>query len=184
MIPTTKLIELNYRTMTKIFKKFGIVLAILPVLSTGTIPSINLSSSTDSTNTIQIVRQSRADAIDSFYKTRSMPLAGQGMNFVLVSEKYGLDWRLLPSIAIRESSGGKADINNNPFGWGSCKIKFKDYNESIDIVGKNLGGANQKTSRYYAGKSSYDKLYAYNGTVLASYPDEVINIMKMISSKE
>ena len=169
--------------MTKIFKKFGIVLAILPVLSTGTIPNINLSSDNISTNTIEMTRQTRADAIDSFYKSRSMPLAGQGMNFVLISEKYGLDWRLLPAVAVRESSGGKQACYNNPFGWGSCKIKFNSYKESIDIVGKNLGGANAGTSRYYAGKSNKEKLYYYNGTVVPTYPDEVLNIMDMINKE-
>lgn len=166
--------------MIKIFKKFGIVLAILPVLSTGTIPSIDLSNNQDSTNTIAITRHQRADAIDSFYKSRSMPLAGQGMNFVLVSEKYGLDWRLLPAVAIRESSGGKQACYNNPFGWGSCKIKFNTYNDAIEAVGKNLGGANANTAKYYGGKSSKEKLYYYNGTVVPTYPDEVLNIMDMI----
>ena len=184
MIQTPKLIERNYHTMTKIFKKFGIVLAILPVLSTGTIPSLDLSATTNSTNTISITRQQKADAIDSFYKSRSMPLAGQGMNFVLASEKFGLDWRLLPAISVRESSGGKADIGNNPFGWGSCKIKFASYRDAMEAVAKNLGGANPGTARYYAGKTSKEKLYYYNGTVLASYPDEVLAIMKMISTTE
>ncbi len=170
--------------MTKIFKKFGIVLAILPVLSTGTIPSIDLSNDSNSTNTMEIIRQGRADVINSYYRERSMPLAGQGMNFVLVSEKYGLDWRLLPAIAIRESSGGKAACYNNPFGWGSCKIKFKNYNEAMESVGRNLGGANPNTSRYYAGNSSKQKLYYYNGTVMPTYPDEVLDIMSKISIKE
>lgn len=170
--------------MTKIFKKFGIVLAILPVLSTGTIPSIDLSNDSSSTNTMEIIRQERAEAIDSYYKARSMPLAGQGMNFVLISEKYGLDWRLLPAIAIRESSGGKAACYNNPFGWGSCKIKFNNYREAMESVGKNLGGANPNTSRYYAGNSSKQKLYYYNGTVEPAYPGEVLDIMSKISQKE
>lgn len=170
--------------MTKIFKKFGIVLAILPILSTGTIPSIDLSTSSNSTNTMETIRQERADVIDSYYKSRSMPLAGQGMNFVLISEKYGLDWRLLPAVAVRESSGGKAACYNNPFGWGSCKIKFNSYREAMESVGKNLGGANLGTSRYYAGKTSKEKLYYYNGTVVASYPDEVLDIMSKISQKE
>lgn len=167
--------------MIKNIKKFGLVLALLPVLSTGTMPDINLSNDNNSTNTIEVIRQQRADAIDTYYKERSMPLAGQGMNFVLVSEKYGLDWTLLPAIAIRESSGGKEACYNNPFGWGSCKIKFNSYKESIEIVGKNLGGANQATAKYYGGKTNKEKLYYYNGTVVPTYPDEVLNIMSRIS---
>ena len=112
-----------------------------------------------------------------------MPLFGTGMTFVLVAEKYGLDWRLLPAIAIRESSGGTAACGHNPFGWGSCKLhNFGSYEQAIEALGKNLGGANPRTSSYYAGKTTMEKLYHYNGTVLETYPDEVAKIMKMIET--
>lgn len=182
-------VELNYYLMINKIYKASRFLAFVPFMA---IPSISLVShigslNTSANNSVEIsvddLRQQKADALDSFFHDRSMPLEGTGMTFVLVAEKYGLDWRLLPAISIRESSGGKAACGHNPFGWGSCKLNnFGSYEQSIEALGKNLGGANPKTSRYYADKSTKEKLYYYNGTVVPEYPDEVVAIMKMIET--
>ncbi len=173
--------------MTKYFYKVSQILAFVPFMA---IPSAAISSHIGSLAftpvtavviSVDDVREKKAKAIDTYFKERSMPLQGTGMTFVLVAEKYGLDWSLLPAIAIRESSGGKAACGNNPFGWGSCKLSnFKSYNNSIEVVGKNLGGANAGTARYYAGRTTLEKLYYYNGTVIPAYPAEVVAIMKKI----
>ncbi|MDB5260644.1 MAG: hypothetical protein JWN37_875 [Candidatus Nomurabacteria bacterium] len=175
--------------MIKNIYKVGQVLAFVPFMA---IPSISVTSnigSLDATPVTQVevsvddLRSQKAAAIDSYFTARGMPLSGTGMNFVLVAEKYGLDWRLLPAISVRESSGGKAACGYNVFGWGSCKLSnFKSYEDAIESLGKNLGGANPKTSRYYAGKSTMQKLYYYNGTVIASYPGEVASIMSTIET--
>ena len=173
--------------MIKQIYKVSQILAFVPFMA---IPSVSFTSHIGSLDTspvakeelsVEDIRQEHANAINTYFKERSMPLKGTGMTFVLVAEKYGLDWRLLPAIAIRESSGGKAACGNNPFGWGSCKLhNFVSYEQAIEALGKNLGGGNPKTARYYAGKSTEDKLYHYNGTVLESYGDEVLAIMKKI----
>jgi hypothetical protein len=175
--------------MIKQFYKATQILAFVPFMA---IPSFALASHMGSLNTSPVtkevvsvddLRQQKADAIDTFFHERSMPMEGTGMTFVLVAEKYGLDWTLLPAIAVRESSGGKQACGNNPFGWGSCKLhNFNSYEHAIEALGKNLGGANPKTASYYAGKSTMKKLYYYNGTVLPEYPDEVLAIMKMIEA--
>ncbi len=175
--------------MIKNIYKVSQLLAFVPFMA---IPSISLASHIGSLDTAPVakevisvddLRQQKADAIDSYFKDRSMPLEGTGMTFVLVAEKYGLDWRLLPAIGIRESSGGKAACGNNPFGWGSCKLhNFSSYEQAIESLGKNLGGGNPKTARYYAGKTTMEKLYYYNGTVVPEYPDEVASIMKKIET--
>jgi hypothetical protein len=127
----------------------------------------------------EALRTERAEKIDTYFKERSMPLFGYGEKMVSVAEDVGIDWRLLPAIAIRESSGGKYACGHNPFGWGSCKISFKNYNEAIETLGRNLGGKNPKTSTYYSG-STERKLYYYNGTVVPTYTQEVLNIMENI----
>ena len=175
--------------MIKNIYKVSQILAFVPFMA---IPSVSLASHIGSLETkpvtkevisIEDVRKERADAINKFFKDRSMPLHGTGMTFVLVAEKYGLDWRLLPAIGIRESSGGKAACGYNPFGWGSCKLSnFSSYEQAIEALGKNLGGGNPKTARYYAGNTTREKLHYYNGTVLPSYPDEVLAIMKKIET--
>ncbi len=181
--------ERNCTTMIKNIYKVSQIIAFVPFMA---IPTISLASHIGSLDTeaqnvqevsIEDLRKEKAEAIDLYFKERSMPLLGTGMTFVLVAEKYGLDWRLLPAIGVRESSGGKAACGNNPFGWGSCKLhNFGSYEQAIEALGKNLGGGNPKTARYYAGKSTKEKLYYYNGTVVPSYPDEVLAIMKKIES--
>ena len=175
--------------MIKNLYKVSQIIAFVPFMA---IPSVSLASHIGSLTTEPVtkvevsvgdLRKQKADAIDGYFKNRSMPLAGTGMTFVLVAEKYGIDYRLLPAIAVRESSGGKAACGNNPFGWGSCKLhNFNSYGDAIESLGKNLGGANPTTSRYYAGKTSKEKLYYYNGTVVPSYPDEVLAIMDMFEN--
>ena len=85
---------------------------------------------------------------------------------------------------MRESTGGKFAYRNNPFGWGSAKIRFSDFNEAIDVVGKNLGGSNPTTASYYEGKNSKQKLYTYNGTVITGYENQVMKIMNNIDNVE
>jgi hypothetical protein len=175
--------------MIKNLYKVSQILAFVPFMA---IPSITLASHIASLDTapvtkvevsVEDIRKQKADAIDAYFHDRSMPLEGTGMTFVLVAEKYGLDWSLLPAIAVRESSGGKAACGHNPFGWGSCKLhNFVSYEQAIEALGKNLGGANEKTARYYAGKSTEDKLHYYNGTVVPTYPDEVMAIMQKIET--
>ncbi len=126
-----------------------------------------------------LIQQQRVAQIDSYFKQRSMPLTGYGAKMVEEAEKNGIDWRLLPAIALRESSGGKKACDHNPFGWASCRINFRSVDEAIEIVARNLGGNNPKTASYYSGDTR-SKLHSYNGTVIAAYPDQVLNIMEKI----
>ncbi len=120
----------------------------------------------------------RADRIDAYFEKYNMPLAGYGESFIAAADSCGLDWRLLPAIAVRESTGGKRMQYHNPFGWGGAQIPFKNIDEAIQEVGRNLCGDNPRTARWYGTPSIERKLYYYNGTVIPSYPDEVMWIMK------
>lgn len=123
----------------------------------------------------------KVQKIDTYFRTRAMPLFGKGIKFVLAAEKYGIDWNLLPAIAVRESSGGKQPCGNNPFGWGDCKMNnFRSYDEAIEIVSSHLSGSKESTARYYAGKTTAEKLHNYNGKVVPTYSSEVLAIMKVI----
>jgi hypothetical protein len=120
----------------------------------------------------------RPDRLDAYYKKYKMPLSGYGQKFVEVADSCGIDWRLLPAISVQESTGGKYMRLNNPFGWASARIGFKDFNEAIEVVGKNLCGLNEKTASYYKNKTTYQKLWSYNGTVNHAYPGQVLAIME------
>ncbi len=127
----------------------------------------------------EVIADDRAGRLDAYFAKRDMPLEGYGAKFIEVADAREMDWRLLPAIAVRESSGGKHLMNNNPFGWGSAKIKFDGFNEAIEEVGSNISGNDKDTAKYYKNKTVAQVLWAYNGTVIPAYPKEVMNIMKM-----
>lgn len=128
--------------------------------------------------------KTRAEAIDSYYMERNMPLAGYGKNFVTEAEKNGIDWRLLPAIAVRESSGGIHACGANPFGWASCKRSFNTIEEAIASVSNHLGGNNENTAHFYAGKSTKEILKTYNPpSIVPTYAEEVISIMDRIAPR-
>lgn len=132
---------------------------------------------------LQAERESKAAKIDAYYAKYDLPLAGHGMHMVLVAEENNLDWRLLPAIAMRESTGGKFACGNNPFGFGSCKIKYENFDEAIDTVAGHIGGNNVKTAKYYANKTLEKKLLAYN-SVIPTYTAEIKSIMGKIENTE
>ncbi len=130
---------------------------------------------------LTLLHEERAAKIDAYFAKRNMPLEGYGAKMVEEAFKNDLDWRLLPAIAIRESTGGKFACQNNPnpFGWGSCKIKFKSFDESIEVVAKNLGGNNPGTEYYYKDKTIEEKLAFYN-SVIPAYTAEIFEFMDLI----
>jgi hypothetical protein len=128
------------------------------------------------------IRQNKADAIDAYFAKYDAPLKGYGMKFVLEAEKNGIDWRLLPAIAMRESTGGKfacKSVPNSVFGYGSCKMSFSSINESIAIVAASLGGNNPNTAYHYDNKTTVQILKKYNSEI-PGYSGQVVNIMKTI----
>ena len=130
----------------------------------------------------------KVKAIDDYFRLHDMPLSGMGKKMVEESEKNDLDWRLLPAVAVRESTGGKYDcvkVKNNPFGWGSCKINFNSVEEAIETVAMNLGGNNPNTERHYADKTTDQILKAYNPpSVVPNYVRQVKSIMKAIGEED
>lgn len=85
----------------------------------------------------------RPKLIENLFEKHKSPLADLGALFVTVADKYGLDYKLLPSIAMQESKGGQriVDSSHNPFGYGiygDLVIKFSSWEEAIEKVGKAL----------------------------------------------
>jgi len=162
----------------------------IPLTGISSIPSLALATNNvpSEENSViitqeEVARKEKADAIDAYFAEHDAPLKGYGEKFVLEAEKNDLDWRLLPAIAMRESTGGKhacKRVPNSVFGYGSCKISFKSIGESIEIVAHSLGGNNPNTARHYDGKTTTQILKKYN-SVIPGYSNQVIKIMKAIS---
>ena len=130
--------------------------------------------------------KAEAGAIDAYFSEHDMPLVGMGMKMAQEADLNGIDWRLLPAIAVRESTGGKnACVKNNPFGWGSCKISFNSLDEAIATVAANLGGNNPNTVSHYGNKTTKQILHAYNPpSIVRKYAEQVISIMNTIGAED
>jgi len=129
----------------------------------------------------------RTEKIRSYYARYDLPLQHEAEYFIAAAEKYDVDWRLVAAIGFIESTGGKfacSTADYSAFGWGSCKINFDSYAESINVISMNLGGHNPNTARYYAGKDIPDILQAYNPErIRPGYTKMVMKQMDIIDSQ-
>lgn len=111
-------------------------------------------------------RLERISKIESYYARHDLPLQNEAVHFVDAAEKYDIDWRLVAAIGFIESTGGKfacSTADYSAFGWGSCKINFDSYADSIDVISWNLGGYNPNTDHwYFNGQDHKDLLETYN----------------------
>lgn len=123
------------------------------------------------------VKQSdpRLGRLEKFFGDRDCPLRTAAKDFLIAADQNHLDWRLLPSISIIESSGGKDYRNNNVFGWDSCKEKFPSVRAGIHYVAAQLG-----KSKRYKGKDLDSKLQIYNP--VPEYCQRVKAVMRAIGS--
>lgn len=85
----------------------------------------------------------RAEVLKLFLERYNSPLAKNADTFVLVADKYNLDYRLLPAISCMESTCGNKIIpgSYNAWGWGiygSNAIFFESFDEGIETVGKGI----------------------------------------------
>lgn len=129
------------------------------------------------------------DLLYNFFTSLSCPISGLTDTFIEVSTKYSLDWRLLPAIAVKESTCGKRSFYFNPFGFGAGyfdegKYRFSSFEEAIEYVGSAISGANPKERSFNKAGGEVERiLWIYNGTVNPNYPKSVINIMDQIGTR-
>lgn len=128
----------------------------------------------------QDIRRARISAIAVFLAGK--PLAEHGPSFVAAAEMYGLEWALLPAIAMRESTGGEFRCTGtfNAWGYGSCNGYYPQLNQ--DWVSAIYFIAAKLTEAPYAGHSDFDKLRIWQSgnTYAASgykYASEVTDMM-------
>lgn len=99
----------------------------------------------------------RLSRIKEYFLKRDCPAHMFAADFVVAADQNDLDWRLLPSLSMIESSGGKESVNNNMFGWDNCKERFRSDRDGIYRVASRLGN-----SRLYRNKSLDQILRTYN----------------------
>lgn len=93
-------------------------------------------------NTIQ-AKDSKTEIVRQFFARYNSPLEPYAPDIIIAAERYDLDHRLLPAIAMQESTLCKKVIanSNNCWGWGiyGGKVtKFSNYPEAIETITKTL----------------------------------------------
>jgi hypothetical protein len=119
----------------------------------------------------------RSEALKSFFEKQDCPAQHYTEEFLEAADRYDLDWRLLPSLAFVESTGGKAARNNNLFGWDSGRAQFSSPTAGIHEVGYRL-----THSVLYKDKDLDGVLSTYNPD--ADYARRVKAVMQQIAPAE
>jgi hypothetical protein len=113
-------------------------------------------------------------ALQDFFESLNSPASSMAEDFLYAADRNGLDWRLLPSIAIVESGGGREALNNNILGWDSCQQAFPTVQDGIHHVASRLAN-----SKLYCDKSLDEKLALYNPNHV--YPAKVKFLMARLA---
>jgi hypothetical protein len=108
-----------------------------------------------------------------FFKDNRAPVEPYAGVFLRESDRYQLDWRLLPSLSMIESGGGKYARNNNLFGWANGQWAFPSISEAVHHVALTLSNG-----KAYRGKDLEAKLWTYNHR--SEYKNAVMGIMQKI----
>ena len=117
----------------------------------------------------------RTDRLQRFLSRLRCPVSDLAEDFVHAADDNHLDWRLLPSISVIESGGGKAYKNNNIFGWANGEHLFPTLRSAINEVAFKLG-----KSSLYRNCDIETKLHIYNPDD-ESYAGAVVSVMNQIS---
>jgi hypothetical protein len=116
----------------------------------------------------------RLNVLRKFFLTLNCPLAPVAELFVAEADSHNLDWRLLPSLAIIESGGGKVSRGNNIFGWNNGHAAFPTLGAAIHQVARTLADGSA-----YRNKSLLGVLRTYNP--VQGYAEKVQMMMHQIS---
>ena len=114
----------------------------------------------------------RAGILRAFFVKYRSPAGRYVDDFLSAADENELDWRLLPSISIIESGGGKAGIHNNIFGWDGCRQAFVSIPHGIRAVAEQLS-----KSVIYRHKDTDGILRTYN-----PYPDYPVRVKAVMRS--
>lgn len=87
--------------------------------------------------------EARVEVLSLFFKRYNSPLEKYSQKIVETADKYSIDWRLIPAIAMQESTLCKKIPKNSFNCWGfgiyGGKItRFGNYDEAIETVTKTL----------------------------------------------
>ena len=91
--------------------------------------------------------------------------------YLSAADGYGLDYRLLPAVSIRETLCGAMEKQNNRWGYHPGRQTFPSIEVGIDFMARQFA-----ENPLYKGKTLQEQLYTYNPRL--AYPGEVERIMR------
>lgn len=88
---------------------------------------------------------------------KGTPLEKYSTEIVAASDKYEIDYRLIPAIAMKESGAGRVTPKESFNAWGfeNGRTRFESWEQAIDMVAKTL-----KTRYIAKGMDTPDKMMA------------------------
>jgi hypothetical protein len=115
----------------------------------------------------------RAERLEKFFKLYGCPAPHHVSEYLRAADGYGLDYRLLPAVSVRETLCGVQAWENNRWGYHPHEQRFPSVAVGIDYVARVL-----TEGYFYKGKTLEQKLLMYNHR--PAYTDEVKAIMRQI----
>src|SRR3989338_11183407 len=155
----SNVIVIIYRFMAKNLVFLGLLFFLTPVLLTFTIfysakqnasqnlldvyPSISANEFEINNDIEGQVLSTQINDLRPYIVSRFLsktPLEPYSQYIVEVSDKYGIDYRLIPAIAMKESGGGVTidQSTHNAWGWENGITNFSSWESAIETVGKTL----------------------------------------------
>ena len=114
----------------------------------------------------------RIARLEKFFQSYHCPEPLHTSDYVRAADSYGLDYRLLPAVSIRETLCGKA-ANHQHNHWGYHHQSFPSIEGGIEFLAQRL-----TQHPLYRGKTLERLLLTYNP--LPAYPEEIKRIMQRI----
>lgn len=112
--------------------------------------------------------------LEKFFRYYHCATPYHSFEYLRAADGYGLDYRLLPAVSIRETlCGATSKQENNLWGYHPGQQSFTSIAEGIEVIAKRLA-----QHPLYRGKTLQDKLFTYNPR--PAYPKEVERIMSQI----
>lgn len=130
------------------------------------------------------VQDGRVTALQKFFAQYKSPLLPHAQLIISLADKYNMDYRLVPAIAMKESTLchkiPKDSYNCWGYGiYGDKVTRFENYKEAINTVSKGLG------ERYIGiGLTDPQQIMAkYNPVSNGSWAETVSYVMERISTR-
>jgi hypothetical protein len=117
----------------------------------------------------------RPAKLRAFFNTYRCPTPLHIEEYVRAADAFGIDYRLLPALSVRESTCGRHERANNRWGWDSARTGFDSVANGIRFIARELAWG-----KNYRGKTLHEKLQTYNP--LPTYPAEVEKLMREIAA--